>query len=137
MRLDVDHFPARTSDELTAAFKKMRADRTQAISLFADSFTVQNRAAIVDFSLQHRLPLVSSWPVFADSGALCTYGPRLVDSYSRLAYYADRVLRGTRPPELPIEQPTTIETVVNLKTADALGLKVPQAVLVRADRVIR
>jgi putative ABC transport system substrate-binding protein len=137
MRLDVDHFPARTSDELDAAFKKMRTDRAQAISLFADSFTVQNRAAIVDFALSHRLPLVSSWPVFADSGALCTYGPRLVDSYRRLAYYADRVLRGTKPAELPIEQPTTIETVVNLKTADALGLKVPQAVLVRADRVIR
>ena len=115
----------------------MGADRTQAISLFADSFTVQNRAAIIDFALRERLPLVSSWPVFADSGALCTYGPRLVDSYRRLAYYADRVLRGTKPAELPIEQPTTIETIVNLKTADALGLKVPQAVLVRADRVIR
>jgi putative tryptophan/tyrosine transport system substrate-binding protein len=134
--LEVRHIPARTSDELAAAFAKMGADRTQAISLFADSFTVQNRAAIIDFALRERLPLVSSWPVFADSGALCTYGPRLADSYHRLAYYVDRVLRGTKPAELPIEQPTTIETIVNLRTADAIGLKVPQAVLVRADRVI-
>jgi hypothetical protein len=70
MRVDVDHVPARTSDELSAAFKKMRADRTQAISLFADGFTVQNRAAIVDFALAHRLPLVSSWPVFRQRRAL-------------------------------------------------------------------
>lgn len=135
--LDVRHVPARTSDELTSAFARIGASRTQAISLFADSFTVQNRARIVDFALRERLPLVSSWPVFAQAGALCTYGPRLADSYRRLAYYVDRVLRGTKPAELPVELPTTIETIVNLKTADALGLQVPQAVLVRADRVIR
>ena len=135
--LDVQHVPARTSDELAAAFARMAGDRTQAISLFADSFTVQNRAAIMAFGLRQRIPVVSSWPVFAQSGALCTHGPRLADSYRRLAYYADRVLRGTRPAELPIEQPTTIETIVNLKTADAIGLAVPQSVLVRADHVIR
>lgn len=134
--LDVHYYAARTSDELAAAFTRMTADRMQGISLFADSFTVQNRVGIIGFAMRQRLPLVTSWPVFADSGALCTYGPRLVDSYQRLAYYADRVLRGTKPADLPIEQPTTIETIVNLKTAGALGLKVPQSVLVRADRVI-
>jgi len=128
--LDVRHVPARTSDELTAAFAKLGANRTQAISLFADSFTVQNRGRIVDFALRERMPLVSSWPVFAN-------GPRLADSYKRLAYYVDRVLRGTKPADLPIELPTTIETIVNLKTADAIGLQVPQAVLVRADQVLR
>ncbi len=135
--LDVRHVPARTSDELTSAFAKMGAGRTQAISLFADSFTVQNRGRIVEFALREQLPLISSWPVFAAAGALCTYGPRLADSYKRLAYYVDRVLRGTKPGELPIEQPTTIETIVNLKTAEAIGIRVPQAVLVRADQVLR
>ncbi len=134
--LDVRYYAARTPDELATAFTRMTADRMQGISLFADSFTVQNRVGIIGFAMRQRLPLVTSWPVFADSGALCTYGPRLVDSYQRLAYYADRVLRGTKPADLPIEQPTTIETIVNLKTAGALGLKVPQSVLVRADRVI-
>jgi putative tryptophan/tyrosine transport system substrate-binding protein len=134
--LDVRYVAARTSDELEAAFNRMVNDKVQAISLFADSFAVQNRGRIVAFAMSQRIPMVSSWPVFAESGALCTYGPRLADSYRRLAYYADRVLRGTRPAELPIEQPTTIETIVNLKTADALGIKVPDAVLVRADRVI-
>jgi putative ABC transport system substrate-binding protein len=134
--LDVRYVAARTSDELEAAFTRMTSEKVQAISLFADSFAVQNRGRIIAFAMSQRIPLVSSWPVFAESGALCTYGPRLADSYRRLAYYADRVLRGTRPAELPIEQPTTIETIVNLKTADALGIKVPDAVLVRADRVI-
>jgi len=133
---DVRYVGARTADELKAAFAKMAADKAQAISLLADSFTVQNRAGIMAFASEQRIPVVSSWPVFAEAGALCTHGPRLADSYRRLAYYADRVLRGAKPADLPIEQPTTIETIVNLKTADALGLKVPQSVLVRADRVI-
>lgn len=97
---------------------------------------MQNRVGIIDSCMRRRLPPMTSWPVFADSGAPCTYGPRLVDSCRRLAYSADRILRGTKPADLPIEQPTTIETIVNLKTAEALGLKVPQSVLVRADRVI-
>ena len=134
---DVRFVGARTGDELAAALAKMSADKVQAISLLADSFTVQNRTGIMAFASAQRIPVVSSWPVFAEAGALCTHGPRLVDSYRRLAYYADRVLRGTHPADLPIEQPATIETIVNLKTADALGLKVPQSVLVRADRVIR
>jgi len=134
---DVRYVGARNGDELKAAFATMAADKAQAISLLADSFTVQNRSSIMAFANEQRIPVVSSWPVFAEAGALCTHGPRLADSYRRLAYYVDRVLRGTKPADLPIEQPTTIETIVNLKTADALGLKVPQSVLVRADRVIR
>ncbi|MGZ8261067.1 MAG: ABC transporter substrate-binding protein [Caldimonas sp.] len=135
--LDVRYVPARTSGELAAAFEKMATDKVQAISVLADSFTVQNRDSIIAFGMQQRIPVVSSWPVFALSGALCTHGPRLSDSYQRLAYYADRVLRGTRAADLPIEQPTTIETILNLKTAEALGIQVTQAVLLRADRVIR
>ena len=135
--LDVRYVPARTSDELAAAFAKMATDKVQAVSVLADSFTVQNRDSIIAFGMKQHIPVVSSWPVFARSGALCSYGPRLSDSYQRLAYYVDRILRGTKPAELPIEQPQTIETIVNLKTADALGLVVPQAVLVRADQLLR
>jgi putative tryptophan/tyrosine transport system substrate-binding protein len=134
--LDVRHFAARSSDELAEAFASIAADKSQAISLFADGFAVQNREPIIAFAMRQRIPVVSGWPVFAESGALCTYGPRLGDSYRRLAYYADRVLRGAKPADLPIEQPTTLETIVNLKTGEALGLRVPQSVLVRADRVI-
>jgi putative ABC transport system substrate-binding protein len=135
--LDATYVAVRTTDELNAAFVKIAADRSQGISLFSDGFAVQNRDAIIAFAMRQRIPLVSGWPVFANSGALCSYGPRLVDSYRRVAYLADRVLRGAKPADLPIEQPTTIETVVNLKTADALGLTIPQSVLVRADQLIR
>jgi putative ABC transport system substrate-binding protein len=134
--LDVRYVPARTADELAAGFTKMAAEKVQAISVLADSFMVQNRVSIIEFGMRQRIPVVSSWPVFAASGALCSHGPALADSYRRLAYYVDRVLRGARPADLPIEQPKTIETTVNLKTAETLGLRLPQSVLVRADRVI-
>jgi putative ABC transport system substrate-binding protein len=135
--LEILYFPARSRDELTGALTAIAAASSQAISLFADGFAVQYRQPIIDYAISQRIPVTSGWPVFAQSGALCTYGPRLVDSYRRLAYYADRILKGAKPPELPIEQPTTFELVINLKTANALGLVVPQAVLLRADSVIR
>ena len=134
--LTIKYFPTRTRDELAGAFAAMAVDPPQAISLFADGFAVANRQRIIDFAISHRAPVVSGWPVFARSGALFTYGPRLTDSYRRLAYYVDRILKGARPADLPIERPTTFELVINLKTARALSLTVPPSVLVRADEVI-
>ena len=84
----------------------------------------------------HRVPVISGWPIFARNGAVCTYGPRLIESYRRLAYYIDRILKGAKPADLPIERPTKFEFVVNLKTAKALGLTIPPTLLVRADDVI-
>jgi len=98
--------------------------------------TIQDRQRIIDFVTSHRAPVVSGWLVFARSGAICTYGPRLVESYRRLAYYVDRVLKGAKPADLPIERQTQFELVINLKTAKALGLTVPPSLLVRADEVI-
>ena len=95
-----------------------------------------NRATIIGFAMSRRLPVVSGWAVMAKSGALFTYGPRLVECYRRSAYFAARILRGARPAELPIEQPTVLELVINLNTAKALGITVPQSLLVRADEVI-
>jgi ABC-type uncharacterized transport system substrate-binding protein len=114
----------------------MAEDPPQAISLFADGFALQNRERIIEFAMSHRLPVISGWPIFAQSGALCTYGPNLAVSYRRLAYYVDRILNGAKPADLPIEQPTKFELVINVKTATALGLTVPQSILARADEVI-
>ena len=80
--------------------------------------------------------MISGWPIFAESGAVCTYGPNLNESYRRLAYYADRILKGAKPADLPIEQPTKFELVLNLKSARKLGMKIPQTLLARADEVI-
>jgi putative tryptophan/tyrosine transport system substrate-binding protein len=134
--LTLEYYPTKTRDELTAAFDKMATNPPQAISLFADGFAVQNRQSIIAFASAHKAPVVSGWPVFARSGALCTYGPRLVDSYRKLASYVDRVLKGAKPTDLPIEQPTTFETVINQKTAKTLGLTIPPKLLVSADEVI-
>ncbi len=134
--LDVRYWPTRSVDELAATLATMAADAPQAISVFADGFAVQNRATIIDFGMRHRAPVISGWPVFANSGALASYGPKLTESYRRLAYFVDRVVRGARPEDLPIEQPTQFELVINLKSAAALGLTIPPAVLVRADSVI-
>ncbi len=134
--LSTAYFATRTRDELERAFAAMAKNPPQAISLFADGFAIQYRQSIVDFGLRHRAPVVSGWPVFARSGALFTYGPHLTSSYRRLAHHVDRILKGARPSDLPIEQPTRFELVVNLRTAKTLGLKVPTSILLRADEMI-
>ncbi len=134
--LRLEYFATRTRDELDGALAAMAKNPPQAILLFADGFAVQYRGDIIEFGARHRVPVVSGWPLFARSGALLTYGPRLESSYQRMAYYADRILRGARPSDLPIEQPTTFELVVNRRTAQALGLEVPASILLRADEVI-
>jgi ABC-type uncharacterized transport system substrate-binding protein len=134
--LSTDYFATRTRGELDSAFAGMARNLPQAISLFADGFAIQYRQSIIDFGLSRRIPVVSGWPVFARSGALFTYGPHLSSSYQRLAYYVDRIVKGARPADLPIEQPTKFELVINLKTARTLGLTVPPALLATADEVI-
>jgi putative ABC transport system substrate-binding protein len=134
--LRTEYFPARTRDELASSLEAMAASPARALSIFSDSFAVANRRQILDFAIARKMPVMSGWPVFADSGALCTYGPRLVDSYARLASYVDRIAKGAKPADLPVERPTTFELVLNLKTANAIGLKLPQSLLVRADRLI-
>src|SRR5215472_225325 len=88
------------------------------------------------FQFSRRVPLIAGWSIFAESGALCTYGPNLRESYRRLANYVDRVLKGAKPADLPIEQPTKFELVLNLKSAKQLGMTVPQTLFARADEVI-
>jgi putative ABC transport system substrate-binding protein len=134
--LSLAYFPTRTQDELGTALTAMAASAPQAISLFADGFAIQNRQRIIDFAMKHGAPVISGWPVFARSGALCTYGPRLTESYRRLVHHADRILKGAKPADLPIEQPTVFELVINLVTAKALGIEIPPTLLARADEVI-
>jgi putative tryptophan/tyrosine transport system substrate-binding protein len=134
--LATEFFGTASETQLAAAFAAMDPSPPQAISLFADGFAIQYRQRIIDFGMKHRAPVISGWPVFARSGAICSYGPKLSDSYRRLAYYVDRVLKGTPPSELPIERPTKFETVVNIKTARALGLNMPDSLLASADELI-
>ena len=132
----IQYLPTPSLAELRSAYASMAADPPQAIIVFPDPVTFANREQIIDFAITQRVPVVSGWADFAEAGALCTYGPRLTESYRRLAYYVDRILKGEKPAELPIERPTVFEFVVNLKTAKALGIEVQPALIGRADRVI-
>ena len=115
----------------------MSANPPQAISALPDGFAVQNRRSIIDFATSLRVPVISGWPVFAQSGALYTYGPRLTESYRRLAYYVDRILKGAKPADLPVLQLTKFELVINVQTARTIGLdEVPNSIQLLADEVI-
>jgi len=96
-----------------------------------------NIKRIVSFALKSRLPSVYQTRAAVDAGGLMSYGADLADSYRRVAYYVDRILKGAKPGDLPVEQPTKFEFVINLKTAKQIGLTIPQSVLYRADRVIK
>jgi putative ABC transport system substrate-binding protein len=132
----LQYWPVRDEAELEVAFAGMAADPPQAIVAFPDALIMQLRGRIVDFGLKRRIPAVSGWAAFAQSGGLFTYGPRLSESYRRLGYYVDRILKGAKPGELPIERPSVIELVVNRRTAAAVGVDIPPSLLARADEVI-
>ena len=135
--LSAAYYPVKNhKEELEAALVAARAGGAEALVLFPDAVTVQGRARIAAFALQHNLPVVSGWETYAVAGCLVTYGPNLRASWVRLAGYVDRVLKGADPATMPVELPAIIELIVNQKTARALGLKIPQSVLLRADRVI-
>jgi len=134
---EVTHHPAGDPAELERALSGAAAARAEAIVIHPDGLMVQQRDAIARFSLRNRIPAVSGWASIAEGGALMTYGPVQQEAYRRLAYYVDRILRGANPGDLPVELPAKLEMVVNLKSAKALGLAIPQSILVRADRVIQ
>lgn len=132
----IQYFPVPNLQELSGAYASMAADPPQALVVFPDPITFSNRTQIVDFANARRIPVISGWADFAEAGALLSYGPRLVESYRRLAYFADRVLKGEKPADLPIERPTVFELVINLKTARTLGIELNPALVARVDRVI-
>jgi putative ABC transport system substrate-binding protein len=107
-----------------------------AVMVVASQFTVAHRPRITQLAIRHRLPSMHDYSVFVEAGGLASYGPKFSDLYRRAAQFVDRILKGAKPADLPIEQPTKFELVINLKTAKALGLTIPQSILLRADQVI-
>ncbi|HLZ07085.1 MAG TPA: ABC transporter substrate-binding protein, partial [Chloroflexota bacterium] len=134
--IKLEFFKTPNRPELDRALAAIRANPPDAIVAFSEGFVVENRDLIIGLANGLKLPLVSGWAIMAKSGALFTYGPRLVESYRRTAYFIDRILKGAKPEELPIERPTVFELVLNLKTAKTLGLAIPQTLLAHADEVI-
>jgi ABC-type uncharacterized transport system substrate-binding protein len=122
---------------LEAAFETMRREDIRAVLVWSDAMFVSHRGRIVELAAQHRLPTVYDERQFADAGGLMSYGPQVSANFRRAAAYVDKILKGAKPADLPVEQPTKYELVINLKTAKALGLTIPPSVLARADQVIR
>ena len=135
--LTLRYFPVRTEADIDAALAEIVRTRIEAVLVLSDGFAMDYAERFAAFSLQNRIPVVTGWAQFAQRGNLMTYGPVFADVYRRLASYVDRIRKGARPGDLPIEQPTKLELVINLKTAKALGLTVPQSLLLRADEVIQ
>jgi putative ABC transport system substrate-binding protein len=125
----------RNPDEFEPALADIPKERT-AILIFPDPLTFTHRRRLMSVAVQHGFGVVSGSKEFAEAGGLLSYGPSFVEMFRRAAVYVDRILRGTRPADLPIEQPTTFELVINVKTAKALGLTIPQSLLLRADQLI-
>jgi putative tryptophan/tyrosine transport system substrate-binding protein len=127
---------ARGLDALEQAFAMMMRERAQAFVMQGDSVLYNNRGQIVEMALRNRLPAASLQKEYADAGFLLTYGADTRDLYRRAAGFVDKIFKGANPAELPVEQPTKFELVVNLKTAKALGIDIPPTLLTRADEVI-
>jgi putative ABC transport system substrate-binding protein len=127
--------PARP-DEVEKAVQTALEVPAEALVIAPSGFTILNRKRIIDLAAKHRLPAISAWRIFAEDGAILTYGPEL-ETARRIAYYVDKILKGAKPADLPVEQPTKFELVINLKTAKQIGLTIPPSVLARADKLIR
>jgi putative ABC transport system substrate-binding protein len=128
---------ARTREEIERGFVRMTQDRADGVMVAADAFLNEQSLHIAPLALKHRLPSISQPRVYAEAGGLMSYGPNTADSYRHAATYVDKILKGAKPADLPVEQPTKFELAVNLKTAKALGLKIPESIRIRADEVIR
>ena len=134
--LQLQTLAARTPQEIDSAFAAMTRERAGALVVLTDSIFTNQRRQIAELAAERRLPSIYGNPEHAEAGSLVAYGANFLDLERRAATYIDRILKGAKPGELPIEQPSRFELIINLKTARALGLTIPPSLLLRADRTI-
>ena len=137
LRVELQSVEFSRSEEIERAFLAVTSQRAQALILGADPVTFAKAGQVASFAQRNRLPSMYALKEYVDAGGLMSYGPSLVDMSRRSATDVDKILKGARPGDLPVEQPTKFELVINLKTAKALGLTMPQSLLQRADQVIQ
>ena len=136
LRMKVLSLGVRTKEEIEDAFAAIVRERPDALLVLTDRLLLHHRARIMAFAAQHHLPGVHGYRELVEVGGLMSYGPSYADMHRRAAYFVNRILKGAKPADLPVERPTKFELVINLKTAKALGLTIPQSLLQRADQVI-
>jgi putative tryptophan/tyrosine transport system substrate-binding protein len=137
LRLTIQPWEVRGADDFDKAFAAMGKQRPDGLYVRAGSLMTANVNRIADFALKSRLPSVYTGRAGVDAGGLMSYGADQADSYRRVAYYVDRILKGAKPADLPVQQQTKFELIINLKTAKQIGLTIPPNVLARADKVIK
>jgi putative ABC transport system substrate-binding protein len=134
--VEIQSVEVRSPDDFPAAFAALSSSRVHALLALGNPINFRGRKLIADFALKNRLPSIYDERLFVDAGGLISYAPSFTDSFRRAATYVDKIFKGARPADLPVEQPTKFELVINLKTAKALGLTIPPSLLQRADQVI-
>jgi putative ABC transport system substrate-binding protein len=134
--LQLRHYTVRRADELSGAFEAMKKEGVQGVVIQQNPLFWTERSRVGNLGLRYRLPIVYSEGPTAEAGSLIAYGADVADLYRRVADYVAKILKGAKPADLPVEQPTKFELVINLKIAKALGLTIPPSLLVRADQVI-
>ena len=137
MGVQLQPLAVRDSGDLAAAFTAATKEKAGALLVVREVIFTFNRQDIVNFSAAHRLPAMYGWREFVETGGLMAYGPNIPQLFRRAAFFVDKILKGAKPADLPIEQPTKFELVINLKTAKALGLTIPQSILLRANELIQ
>lgn len=136
LKIAIQAVPLARLEDYTAAFAAALAGRNQALVVTFDSVTFLHRHRLAEMALARRLATIHNFSGYVDAGALLSYGPNLADMWRGATAHVEKILKGAQPGDLPVEQPTVFELVINLKTAKALGIKIPQLLLIRADRVI-
>ena len=136
LKLKLQTLDAQGADDLRRAFDAIARERADALVVLQDAFLLNHRVSIADFASRNRMPTIFDAREFVDVGGLMSYGPSRTEMFHRVAFYIDKILKGAKPADLPVEQPAKLELVVNLKSAKALGLAIPLPLLQRADTVI-
>jgi putative ABC transport system substrate-binding protein len=134
--LRLETFEVRTSEDFDTAFARIRQSRAEGVTFIPSPLFYHQRLRIADLAIKHRLPLVAQLRAYAEAGALLAYDSNWRQMYRQVAMYVDRILRGAKPADLPVQEPATFDLVINLKTAKALGLTIPPSLLARADQII-
>lgn len=127
---------SRKTEDIEGAFDRMGRDKAEAVIILADAIFNSQVRQIASYASSRKLPVIAGTSEYVQAGCLMSYGASFRDNFRRAAYYVDRIFKGAKPADLPVEQPTTFELVINSKTAKALGLAIPQSLLISADRVI-
>ena len=137
LNVSLQKVEARDQEEIERAFKALAKARTRALHVLPDPVFTAHRGRVADLALRHRVPAVSGTKESAEAGLLMSYGPSFPESYRRAAIYVDKILKGAKPGDIPVERSTKFEFVINLSTAKQIGVTLPQSLLYRADKVIR